>query len=219
MSAACSSSTATAVLVGILTRRDVYSENPETVVRDAMTPRDRMVVGSPTITVEQAIVKMHARRIEKLPLLDEDGRCVGLIVMKDVRRLQENPRATLDGSGRLAVGGSVGAIGDYLDRCDALVDAGCDVIIIDVAHGWADHVLQAVRRVRRRHRDLPLVVGNVATGDADGADRGGGAWLRGAGRDRAGSVRATPGRSPGPASRRSRRSWIALAPPDRSTRT
>lgn len=151
-------------LRGIITRRDVWGMGGDERVEERMTPLDRMITGHPSTSPEQAARQMHARRVEKLPLLDGEGHCVGLIVMKDIKKLADHPRATLDASGSLVVGASIGVVGDYVDRLDACVAAGADVIVVDVAHGWAAHVIDAVRLVRDRHPDLPLIVGNVATG-------------------------------------------------------
>jgi IMP dehydrogenase len=151
-------------LIGIVTRRDVYAEDGQHLVADVMTERAKMVVGAPDITTEQARTLMHQARVEKLPLLDENQRCVGLIVIKDIRKLQDYPRSSLDGRGRLVVGASIGVVGDYLDRADALVAVGADTLVIDVAHGHAAHVLHGITAVKQRHPGVPLVAGNVATG-------------------------------------------------------
>lgn len=150
--------------VGILTRRDVYGEEAETLVEEAMTPLARMICGTPGASPEEAKKRMHEERVEKFPLLDKNGRCTGLIVMKDIKKLVEHPRATLDSSGRLAVGGTIGVLGDYMERAEALVGAAVDALVIDVAHGFAGHVIGPIERVRKHFPDLPLVVGNVADG-------------------------------------------------------
>lgn len=152
-------------LIGIITRRDIDGEEDTNTVADVMTERENMIVGGAGTSPGEARKMMHARRVEKLPLVDADERPFGLIVMKDIHKLEQHPHATLDAGGRLAVGGSIGVVGDYLERCEALVEAGADVVVLDVAHGWANHVLTAIRQVRQAYPDLPLIVGNVATGE------------------------------------------------------
>jgi IMP dehydrogenase len=153
-------------MTGIITRRDIYGEDASTLVTEAMTPIERMTYGPVGTEPDEAERRMHERRIEKFPLLNGEGRCTGLIVMKDIRKLVEHPQGTFDSLGRLAVGAAIGVMGDFLDRADALVDAGADVLVIDVAHGFAGHVIGPIKQVRERYGDLPLVVGNVADGPA-----------------------------------------------------
>lgn len=153
------------VLHGILTRRDVDGADESDSVAAQMTEREKMAVGEEDISVEEAKKIMHDLRVEKLPLVDRDNRVTGLIVMKDIRKLAANPQASLDSQGRLAVGGSVGVVNEYLDRADALIAAGADTLVVDVAHGHAGHVGKAVKELRKRFPDLPLIAGDVATGE------------------------------------------------------
>jgi IMP dehydrogenase len=104
---------------------------------------------------------MH--RIEKLPLVDEQGRLRGLITARDLVRVYQHPRATRDGTGRLRVGGAVGVVGDYVERAEALVAAGTDVLVLDVAHGHSDQALSATELLKTRFPDVDLIAGNVAT--------------------------------------------------------
>lgn len=152
-------------VVGILTSRDVYSESNDVFVKDIMTPRDRMIVADPEITSDNARALMHKGRVEKLPLLDENDRCVGLIVIKDIRKLQDFPKSTLDSSGRLAVAASIGVVGDHMERAEELVRAGADAIVIDVAHGHSNHTMAAIKRIKAAFPDVPLIAGNVATAE------------------------------------------------------
>lgn len=163
------------VLAGIITRRDVASCEGNALVSDVMTARDDMLVGDGSTTPHQAEALMHSRRIEKLPLLDEDGRPSGLIVMKDIRKLHDNPHASMDAHGRLRVGASIGAVGDCFERAEKLIDAGADCIVIDVAHGWATYVIDTLSKLRDAYPDLAIVAGNVATGEAARALWGAGA--------------------------------------------
>ncbi len=153
-------------LVGIITARDLlFEEDLDRPVREVMTPRERLVTAPPGITMEEAKRILHAHRIEKLPLVDSQGRLVGLVTSRDIRSRMQHPYATKDERGRLRVGAAVGVRGDYLERAEALVEEGADLLVVDVAHGHAEAVLQAVRTLRRRFPSLPIVAGNVATAE------------------------------------------------------
>lgn len=150
-------------LVGIITRRDLLASTSSTdLVRDLMTPRADVVTGAPGAGLEAARAAMAARRVEKLPLVDEDGRLVGLVTMKDIEHLDRFPYATKDARGRLRVGAAIGVRGDYLERARACAEAGADVLCLDIAHGHAEHALVAVGELRRTV-DIELIAGNVAT--------------------------------------------------------
>lgn len=153
---------ATGVLEGLITRRDVVAAGLVGIVRDAMTPRSSLVVGATGESLESARRKMASRRVEKLPLVDDGNRLVGLITMKDIEHVELYPDATKDARGRLRVGAAIGVRGDYLDRARACADAGADVLCLDIAHGHAEHALVAVRQIRRAV-DVELIAGNVAT--------------------------------------------------------
>jgi IMP dehydrogenase len=150
-------------VIGIITERDIYSEGDDELVKDVMTPRERMVVGTPDISVSEARKKMHRERIEKLPLLDENDHCPGLIVMKDIIRLEHFPGSSIDDKGRYLVGASVGVVDDYLERADELVKAGADVLVVDVAHAHAVHVLRGIEKLHQNFTDTPLIAGTIAT--------------------------------------------------------
>lgn len=150
-------------LVGIITHRDVYSEPADRPVREVMTPRERMVVASPDVSIEEARRLMHEARVEKLPLVAENGTVLGLIVMKDIRKLEANPQASLDAKGRLRVGAAVGVVGDFMERAEALVDAGADCLVVDVAHAHAAHVMKSMKQLRAAFPEMPLIGGTVAT--------------------------------------------------------
>jgi IMP dehydrogenase len=155
--------------LGILTRRDTtLRDDPETRVSELMTPRERLVTGSPGIDAEEAGRLMRDARVEKLPLLDGAGRLAGLVTMKDLLKRVERPEATKDARGRLAVGAAIGVRGDWLERARALAAAGADVLVLDIAHGHADTAIQAVGEVREWiDGEVDIVAGNVAT--AEGA--------------------------------------------------
>lgn len=151
-------------LLGLVTRRDLVAVGSEGMVRAAMTPLERLVVGAPGESLEQARAKMAQRRVEKLPLIDDAGRLVGLITMKDIEHLDLFPRATKDARGRLRVGAAIGVRGDYLERARACAEAGADLLCLDIAHGHSEHALAATGELRRTV-DIEIVAGNVATAD------------------------------------------------------
>ncbi|MEQ9336590.1 MAG: IMP dehydrogenase, partial [Miltoncostaeaceae bacterium] len=152
-------------VVGILTARDMRAHvDAGQTVADLMTPRERLVVGPAGIGAEEAASRLTAARVEKLPLVDDAGRLAGLITLRDMDQRAERPHATKDPRGRLAVAAAIGVRGDYLERAASLVEAGADALVIDIAHGHADHALTALAAVRAA---LPagaqVVAGNVAT--------------------------------------------------------
>lgn len=153
-------------LLGLITRRDLVASGLEGTVRESMTPRDELVVGTRETSLEEARQRMARRRVEKLPLVDEQGRLAGLITMRDIAHLDLYPLATKDARGRLRVGAAIGVRGDYLDRARAVAEAGADVLCLDIAHGHAEHAIAATSELRRTV-DIEVVAGNVAT--AEGA--------------------------------------------------
>jgi IMP dehydrogenase len=158
-------------LVGILTHRDVrFAENPSQPVSELMTKENLVTVG-PGVTQEEAKRQLHQRRIEKLLVVDENQRCIGLITVKAVTY----PHATKDGSGRLRVAAAT-TVGDKgFARSEALIDAECDLIVIDTAHGHNKEVAAAVERIKRVSNRVQIVAGNVATAEATKALIGAGA--------------------------------------------
>lgn len=150
-------------LLGMLSSRDILFASDSELVRARMTPRDRLVTapaGSET-SVARDLIERH--RVEKVPLVDADDVLRGLITAKDLVRSLQFPYSTKDSKGRLRVGAAIGVVGDYLERAHALVEAGVDVLVIDVAHGDADHTIRAVEAVRAELGSVELVAGNVAT--------------------------------------------------------
>jgi IMP dehydrogenase len=152
-------------LTGLLTRRDMMSQtDPHSPVRELMTPRERLITGGPDTTSDQAARLLRAGRVEKLPLVEADGRLVGLITLRDLLQRAERPDATKDGRGRLAVGAAIGVRGDFVERARALQDAGADVVVLDIAHGHADHSVRAIGIVRDALGGATdIIAGNVAT--------------------------------------------------------
>src|SRR5204863_9895896 len=116
-------------------------------------------------TLAEAEEILHRNKIEKLPVVDADGRLRGLITVKDIQKKIQYPRATKDDQGRLRVGAAVGVGTDALERAEALVDAGVDVLVVDTAHGHSAGVLEVVRKIKARH-SVELIAGNVATREA-----------------------------------------------------
>jgi IMP dehydrogenase len=153
------------LLVGILTNRDLRFEKDGTKpVSELMTSRD-LVTAPIGTTLEEAEAILHRNRIEKLPVVDEEGRLRGLITVKDIRKRIEYPHATKDDAGRLRVGAAVGVGPDALQRAEALVAAGADVLVLDTAHGHSQNVLSMARELKESF-DAELIVGNIATADA-----------------------------------------------------
>jgi IMP dehydrogenase len=128
-----------------------------------MTPRDRLVVAPADEPMDAARLALHTHRIEKLPLVDDENRVVGLITAQDIIKLQEHPNATKDSKGRLRVGIAVGVRSPDLDRAKACVQAGADAIVVDIAHGHAEHVVEMVQSLKMAFQDIPVIAGNVAT--------------------------------------------------------
>ncbi len=150
-------------LVGILTRRDLkFLEDPEVAIRAVMT-HEGLITAHPETNLEEAERILLKNKIEKLPLVDEHGRLVGLITIKDVEKLHQFPLACRDERGRLRVGAAVG-VHDY-DRADRLIAEGVDVLVVDTAHGHSANVIETVKALRKRS-NLQLIAGNIATGEA-----------------------------------------------------
>ncbi|WP_156842367.1 IMP dehydrogenase [Novosphingobium aquimarinum] len=156
----------TGKLVGILTNRDVrFADNPRQPVYELMT-RDNLATVSAAVTQEEARRLLHQRRIEKLLVVDDDFRCIGLITVKDIEKAVNYPEATKDPAGRLRVAAATTVGEKGFERTEALLDAECDVIVIDTAHGHNSDVARAVDRVKRISNSVQVVAGNVATGEA-----------------------------------------------------
>ncbi len=162
-------------LAGILTNRDVrFAENPRQPVSELMT-RDDLVTVGPGVGQEEARRLLHQRRIEKLLVVDDERRCIGLITVKDIEKAVAYPNATKDESGRLRVAAAT-TVGDVgFARSEALIDAECDLIVIDTAHGHNRDVAAAVERIKKSSNRVRIVAGNVATAEATKALIGAGA--------------------------------------------
>ena len=153
------------VLVGILTNRDLRFETDTTQPVSALMTARNLVTAPSGTTLPEAEEILHRNKIEKLPVVDADGRLTGLITFKDIQKKIQHPNATKDERGRLRVGAAVGVGPDAVDRAEALVDAGADVLIVDTAHGHSLGVIEMVRRIKAR-ASVEVVAGNVATAEA-----------------------------------------------------
>ena len=150
-------------LVGILTNRDLrFEQNLDQPVSKVMTDADLVTVPVGT-TLDEAENKLQEHRIEKLLVVDNEFNLKGLITVKDIQKKQQYPNAAKDEQGRLRIGGAIGATGDYLERAVELARMKADVLTIDTAHGHSSRVMEAIRAVKHRLPDMPLLAGNVGT--------------------------------------------------------
>jgi IMP dehydrogenase len=124
-----------------------------------------MVTAPPTIKLSEALAILKENRVEKLPLVDDSGVLRGLITTKDLEKTKKWPSATKDAKGRLRVGAAIGVKGNYLERADALLKEGCDVLVIDIAHGHSDLSISTIKQLRKDHGDVQIIAGNVATAE------------------------------------------------------
>jgi IMP dehydrogenase/GMP reductase len=152
------------VLVGILTNRDLRFETDTAQPVSALMTTRNLVTAPVGTTLEEAEAILHRNKIEKLPVVDADGRLKGLITVKDISKKLEYPDATKDDQGRLRVGAAVGVGPDAMERAAALIAAEVDVLVVDTAHGHSQGVLEVVRKIKAAH-EVELVAGNVSTGD------------------------------------------------------
>jgi len=147
-------------LVGIITKRDLrFLEDSDVEVSEVMTKKS-LVTAPPDTTIDEARKILHKRRVEKLLLVDEEGKLRGLITKKDIDKMAAYPQACRGEKGRLRVGAAVGPF--EFERVEALIEKGCDVIVIDTAHGHTKNVIETVRQMKKRY-DVDVIAGNVAT--------------------------------------------------------
>lgn len=153
-------------LVGILTNRDLrFQKNVNKPISKIMTATN-LITAPEGIDLGKAEEILQKYKIEKLPIIDKQGKLKGLITYRDILKKKDRPMACKDEFGRLRVGAAVGATADVMERIEALVKAGVDVVSIDTAHGHSKNVIQAVRDIKKKFKTLQLIAGNVATGDA-----------------------------------------------------
>jgi IMP dehydrogenase len=150
---------------GILTNRDLEFVEDAVDVCEVMTPASRMVTAPAGTSIEEAQRILQEHRLEKLPLLTPDGRLAGLITQKDIVRSLQHPHATKDEKGRLRVGAAVGVQPGFLERGGMLIDAGADILVVDIAHGHSENAIAAVRELRREYGKVEIVAGNVASAE------------------------------------------------------
>jgi len=151
-------------LEGILTARDIlFERDPDKRVGDLMTGLKDLVTAPATVTLEEAERILHEHKLEKLPLVDNEGRLKGLITSRDLLSLEQHPNASKDQKGRLLVGAAVGVKSGYLERAKALHEAGADVLVVDIAHAHSDIAIDAVRTIKKELPEVELIAGNVAT--------------------------------------------------------
>ncbi len=158
----------TQTLVGLVTQRDILLAPDESQpVSTVMTMPDELVTAKPNTSLTEARALLHQHRLEKLPIIDEAGRVVGLITAQDVIKHQQYPRATKDERGRLRIGAAIGVKPEDVQRAEALLEAGTDVLVLDIAHGHADHCIDMVKLLHRQFPKAQIIAGNVAS--AEGA--------------------------------------------------
>jgi len=153
------------ILVGVLSRRDFPTGNDEKSVFEFMTPFDRLVTAKEGISLEEAERVMYEIRKEKLPIIDENGKIRGLVTMKDLEKSKHFPYSSIDSRGRLLVGATIGATGDFMERAAAIIEAEADCVLIDIAHGDSEVMRKAVESFKAKFPNTELVCGNVGTRD------------------------------------------------------
>ena len=154
------------VLVGICTSRDLrFEKDMNRPVKEIMT-KDKLITTTGVHDLKEAEKILQRHKIEKLPVVDKKGKLTGLITYKDISKIKSRPWACKDEQGRLRVGAAIGVTGDSLERAKALVEAGVDVITIDTAHGHTKGVVEVLKKLKKMFPKLPVIVGNIATGEA-----------------------------------------------------
>jgi IMP dehydrogenase len=152
---------------GILTKRDTrFEQNLGQSVCDVMTKKDRLVTSPPTITPKDARLLLHRHRIEKLLIVNTDGKLVGLVTVKDLMRTEQHPNAVKDSKGRLLVAAAIGPSNDLEQRASDLVKAGVDVLVIDTAHGHSRGVIMTTQCLRQMYPTIAIIAGNIGTAEA-----------------------------------------------------
>ncbi|MBO7216477.1 MAG: IMP dehydrogenase, partial [Clostridia bacterium] len=153
-------------LIGILTNRDIrFLDNFDIRIEEVMT-KDNLVTAKEGTSLAEAQEILRRNKIEKLPLVDDEGNLKGLITIKDIEKALKYPNAAKDAQGRLICAAAIGATKDVLERAKALLDVGADVLVLDSAHGHSKGIIEACRKVKEAFPDCQLIAGNVATGEA-----------------------------------------------------
>jgi len=155
-------------MIGLVTQRDILlAPDDQAPIQSVMTKPDALVTGGANTSLDEARTILHEHRLEKLPLVDDAGELIGLITAQDVIKRQQHPVATKDQRGRLRVGAAIGVKPEDIERAGALIEAGADLLVLDIAHGHADHCIEMVQSLHQQYPAAQIVAGNVAT--ADGA--------------------------------------------------
>ncbi len=154
------------ILKGILTNRDVRFQDDESLIIDTIMTKEGLITGYEGISMDEAIKLMESGKVEKLPIIDDDGVLKGLITIKDIEKAKQYPNSARDENNRLLVGAAVGITNDMMERVDALVKAKVDVITVDTAHGHSKNVMTAIKNIKEKYPDVQIIAGNVATADA-----------------------------------------------------
>ena len=153
-------------LIGIVTNRDLrFQDNPAKPIKEVMTS-ERLITVGPKTTIPEATEVLRKNRIEKLPVVDADGKLVGLITYRDITKIKDNPKASKDSLGRLRVAAAVGVNSHSLEDVEKLVSVHTDAVVLDTAHGHSVGVLNTIKKVRAAFPDLQIVAGNIATAEA-----------------------------------------------------
>lgn len=153
-------------LVGIVTNRDLRFERDMKKLIDEVMTKDHLVTTNQSTDLEAAAQILQENKIEKLPVVDKDGKLIGLVTYKDITKAKDKPMACKDAKGRLRVAAGVGVTADTFERMQALVDAGVDAVVIDTAHGHSKGVIDTLKEAKKRFPQIDIVVGNIATGEA-----------------------------------------------------
>ena len=153
-------------LLGILTNRDLRFEEDFSKKIDKVMTKENLITAPVGTNLAQAQEILRTHKVEKLPIVDENGKLKGLITIKDIEKSSRYPNSARDARGRLLVGAAIGDTADVLDRVSALVEAGVDVVCLDSAHGHSSRISAAVRKVKTAYPDLQVIAGNIATGEA-----------------------------------------------------
>ncbi len=149
---------------GIVTNRDITFEPDDALIDEVMTPRSRLVTAMPGVTIEDAIELIRKYKVEKIPVIDENDKVVGLITAKDIKSRGLYPYSSRDSKGRMMVAAAIGIRGDYIERAKALQEAETDVIVVDVAHGHTKSMIKCLKELRKELGDeMQIIAGNVAT--------------------------------------------------------
>ena len=154
-------------LEGIVTSRDFrYAENMDSEVSSIMTPFEKLITVEEGFSQEEVMKLMYKNRIEKILVLDTNSNLSGLVTMKDIEKSAQHPNATKDSSGRLQVGAALGTSEDTIERAQALFESGVDVFVVDSAHGHSKNVIETIKMLKEKFKDVDIIGGNIATAEA-----------------------------------------------------